>query len=127
MASDVTPERFLAGTDSGVAVLRWVRRVLADGGFEFTVSTSKSQVAFRRRRGFAYLWLPGQYLRRPNADVVLSLALGRELASSRFKEITHSAPALWMHHLEVKSVDELDDEIAAWLREAAEAAGPATR
>lgn len=127
MASDVTAERFLAGTDSGVAVFRWVRRVLADGGFDFTVSTTKSQVAFRRRRGFAYLWLPGQYLRRPNAEVVLSLALSRELASSRFKEITRSAPALWMHHLEVDSVGELDDEIAAWLREAAEAAGPATR
>ena len=127
MARDVTPEQFLAGTDSGVAVFRWVRRVLADGGFDFTVSTSKSQVAFRRRRGFAYLWLPGQYLRRPNAVVVLSIALGRELPSSRFKEMTRSAPAIWMHHLEVNSVDELDDEIAAWLRESAETAGPATR
>jgi hypothetical protein len=32
-----------------------------------------------------------------------------------------------MHHLEIHSLDELDDEIAAWLREAAEAAGPAIR
>lgn len=127
MASDVTPEEFLAGTDSGIAVFRWAQSVLADGGFDFTVSTSKSQVAFGRRRGFAYLWLPGRYLRRPNVDVVLSLALSRELTSGRFKEITRSAPAIWMHHLEIHSIDELDDEIAAWLREAAEAAGPAIR
>jgi hypothetical protein len=127
MSSDVTPEQFLAGTDSGVAAFGWVQSVLADGGFDFTVSTSKSQVAFRRRRGFAYLWLPGQYLRRPNVDVVLSLALTRQVPSGRFKEITRSAPAMWMHHLEVHSVAELDDEIAAWLTEAAEAAGPPTR
>jgi hypothetical protein len=127
MSSDVTPEQFLAGTDSGLAIYRWVQSVLADGGFDFTVNTSKSQVAFRRRRGFAYLWLPGRYLRRPNVDVVLSLALGRELPSGRFKEITRSAPAIWMHHLEVHSVADLDDEMAAWLSEAAEAAGLPTR
>jgi hypothetical protein len=127
MSSDVTPEQFLGETDSGLAVYRWVQSVLADGGFDFTVTTSKSQVAFRRRRGFAYLWLPGKYLRRPNVDVVLSLALSRELRSGRFKEITRSAPAIWMHHLEVHSVAELDDEMAAWLSEAAEAAGLPTR
>jgi hypothetical protein len=127
MSSDVTPEQFLGETDSGLAVYRWVQSVLADGGFDFTVTTSKSQVAFRRRRGFAYLWLPGKYLRRPNVDVVLSLALSRELPSGRFKEITRSAPAIWMHHLEVHSVAELDDEMAAWLSEAAEAAGLPTR
>ena len=83
MSSDVTPEQFLGEADSGLAVYRWVQSVLAEGGFDFTVNTSKSQVAFRRRRGFAYLWLPGQYLRHPNVDVVLSLALGRELPSGR--------------------------------------------
>jgi hypothetical protein len=127
MASDVTPEEFFAGTDSGVAAFHWVQSVLADGGFDYTVRTSKSQVAFGRRRGFAYLWLPGRYLRRPNVDVVLSLALSRELTSGRFKETSRSAPAIWMHHFEIHSIAELDDEIAAWLREAAEAAGLPTR
>ena len=127
MANDVTPEQFLAGTSLGVATFRWVHNVLSDGGFDFAVDTSKSQVAFRRRRGFAYLWLPGQYLRRPHADVVLSMALSRKLPSNRFKEITHAAPAIWMHHLEINSAADLDDEIAAWLEEAAETAGPATR
>jgi hypothetical protein len=127
VASDVTPEEFFAGTDSGVATFHWVQSVLAEGGFDFTVSTSKSQVVFRRRRGFAYLWLPGRYLRRPNVDVVLSLALSRELPADRFKEITRSAPAIWMHHFEIHSMAELNDEMAAWLREAAEAAGLPTR
>lgn len=36
----------------------------------FDVRTTKSQIAFWRKRGFAYLWLPGQYLSNADADVV---------------------------------------------------------
>ena len=49
---------------------------------------SRSQVAFRRRRGFAYLWRPAQYV-RSDVPAVLSLALPRELVSDRFKEVVH--------------------------------------
>ena len=87
------------------------------------VRVSKSQVAFRRRRGFAYLWLPGQYLTHPAAEVVLSIPLGRHDGSPRWKEVAHPSPTAWMHHLEVRSPGELDDEVAAWLREAWSAAG----
>ena len=41
------------------------------------VRTTKSQVAFRGRRAFAWLWRPGQYLAHPDAEIVLSLALAR--------------------------------------------------
>ena len=75
-------------------------------------------MAFRRRRGFAYLWLPGQHLSHPGAEVVLSIALGRAVGSPRFKEVAHPAPGQWMHHLELRSGDDLDDEVAGWLREA---------
>ena len=88
----------------------------------FEVRFSKSQVAFRCTRGFAYLWMPGQYLRHPGSEVVLSIALGRHDPSSHFKEVAHVAPAQWMHHLEIHEVGNLNDEVAAWLREAAERA-----
>jgi hypothetical protein len=87
-----------------------------------TVRVSKSQVAFRRRRGFAYVWMPGMYLAQPAAEVVLSIALDRELASSRFKEVVHPSPRVWMHHLEIRSLDDLDDEVLGWLRAAFESA-----
>ena len=90
------------------------------GGAE--VRTTKSQVAFRRRRGFAYLWLPGRYLAHPGADVVLSVVLGRHDPSPRWKEVVHPAAAHWMHHLEIHDAAEIDDEVAAWLREAADRA-----
>jgi hypothetical protein len=113
---------FLAGHPVASTVFDRVRAVLeAAGGCE--VKVSKSQVTFRRRRGFAYLWLPGQYLRRPGADVVLSIALDRHDHSRRWKEVVHPATAHWMHHLEVHDPADIDDEVEDWLREAAEEAG----
>jgi hypothetical protein len=112
-----TPQEFLAGHPLAQAVFD---RVTALCPAEIRVS--KSQIALRCKRGFAYLWLPGQYLRKPGAEVVLSIALGRRDPSPRFKEVTHPFPKHWMHHLEVHAVNEIDDEVAAWLHEAAERA-----
>lgn len=84
---------------------------------------SKSQVAFRRRRGFSYLWMPGRHLARPDEEVVLSIVLGRHDPSPRFKEVVQVAPTHWMHHLEIHDPGDLDDEVVQWLREAADRAG----
>jgi hypothetical protein len=54
--------------------------------------------------------------------VVLSVALGRRDASPRFKEVVQPSPTHWMHHLEVDGPDDIDDEVVAWLAEAAERA-----
>jgi hypothetical protein len=113
------PLDLLEGHPTGVAVYERVRTRLADLG-PFEVRTSKSQIAFRRTRGFAYLWLPGRYLTNPDAEIVLSIALGRHDHSERFKEVVHPAAHHWMHHLELSGPEEVDDEVVEWLREAAE-------
>jgi hypothetical protein len=112
-----SPQEFFAGHPLALEVYERVRSVLTTMG-SFEVRVSKSQVAFRRRRGFAYLWLPGQYLSAPSAEVVLSIALGRHHPSRRFKEVAHPARQQWMHHLEVRNVGELDRDVEWWLREA---------
>ena len=113
---------FFAGHPTAQAVCDRVRSVLAEAG-GCSVRVGRSQVAFRRRRGFAYLWLPGQYLARPTAEVVLTVALGRHDPSPRWKQVVHPARAHWMHHLEVHDPADVDEEVAGWLREAAERAG----
>lgn len=118
-----TAAEFFAGSPLGHAVLVRVREVVDSlGGAEERVS--RSQVAFRRDRGFAYLWSPGRYVRHPSAEVVLSLVLGRADPSPRFLEVVHPAPAHWLHHLGVAGAAEIDDEVVGWLAEAAERAGP---
>lgn len=114
----------LAGSSLALGALHRVREVLVASHPDVTERVGRSQVAFRRARGFAYLWRPGQYLRHPAAEVVLSLGLPHRLESPRFKEVVHPAPSTWMHHLELSSVDDVDGEVVGWLRRAADAAGP---
>lgn len=106
----------LTASRTGAAVLRRVRsEVQKLGGAEERATTS--QVAFHRRRGFAYLWVPGQYV-TSDVPVVVSLALPTEVRSPRFKEVVQPSGGVWMHHLEVRKVGELDAEFREWLARA---------
>jgi hypothetical protein len=111
----IDPETFFEGSELGRAVYGWARKVVPDA----EVRVTRSQVALRRRRGFAWLWRPTMYLGRRGAEVVFSMALPREDPAPRWKEVVHPSRGTWMHHLEVANVDELDDQVAEWLLEAA--------
>jgi hypothetical protein len=115
------PSEYFAGSPLGLAVHHRLLAVL--GPYRVQVRSSRSQVAYRRRRAFAWLWFAGRYLAHPSAELVLSVALGRHDPSPRFKEVAHPSRAHWFHHLEVGSAEDLDEEVAGWLREAAERAG----
>lgn len=54
---------------------------------------------------------------------VLSIALPYQVASPRFKQVAHPSPTMWMHHLEIHHVDEIDDEVRGWLADAFDSAG----
>jgi hypothetical protein len=90
--------------------------ILAIGPAEIRVT--KSQVAFWRRRAFAWAWIPAKYLRRQSSPLVLTVSLRRMDASPRWKQIVEPSPGRFTHHLELYSTDDLDAEIHAWLQEA---------
>lgn len=114
--SSRSPEDLFAGFPEGLATCRASQEAVSTVG-EASMTVTKSQVAFRRRRGFAYVWRPGQYL---DSDIpaVLSIALPREVASTRFKEVAHPSTHVWMHHIELHKASELDDQVLGWLAEA---------
>jgi hypothetical protein len=115
------PGTLFAGSPAGLRILAAVRDAVGElGGAQ--VRTTRSQVAFRRRRGFAWLWRPGMYV-RSDVPAVLSIALPRRLASPRFKEVVRPSPRAWMHHLELSAPEQVDAEVRRWLREAFDAAG----
>jgi RimJ/RimL family protein N-acetyltransferase len=99
-----------------------LREVILQFG-EVKIRLGKSQVAFWRKRAFAWTWKPGQYLRGAHAPLVLTLGLRRRRPSSRWKKIVEPKPGRFTHHLELRSPAEIDDEVRAWLREAWELAG----
>jgi hypothetical protein len=110
------PNDLFDGHPTGLAIHDRVAEVVgALGDVESRVT--RSQVAFRHGRGFAFVWRPGQYV-RSEVPAVLSIALPREVSSPRFKEVVHPSPRVWMHHLELDDVSQVDDEVRGWLREA---------
>jgi hypothetical protein len=115
-------DAFFAGEDASGRLFQALRQAVeALGAVELRVS--KSQIAFRRRRAFAWVWMPGKYLRGRAAPLVLTLSLRQRDRSPRWKEIVEPYPGRYTHHLELYSVDDIDDEVGAWLREAWTAAG----
>jgi hypothetical protein len=109
-------EELFAGHPDSLAVHQAVRRAVdALGGADERVT--RSQVAWSRRRGFAYLWRPGQYV-TSTVPAVLSVALPREASSARVKQVAHPSARVWMHHVELRGPDEVDAEVVALVREA---------
>ena len=86
------------------------------------VRVTKSQVAFRRSKAFAWAWVPDRYLRSRHAPLVLTLSLTRRDSSQRWKEVVEPAPGRFTHHLELCAAHEIDDEVRGWLQEAWEVA-----
>lgn len=114
-------DSYFAGFDEARRLFDVLRRAVeVVGGGQLRVG--KSQVAFRRRRGFAWAWIPGKVLHGPVAPLVLTVALRRRDPSPRWKQVVEPYPGRFTHHLELHAVADVDDQVAAWLREAWEAA-----
>jgi hypothetical protein len=98
-----------------------VLRTLKEVG-DFDTRISKSQIAFSRKRGFAWVWRPKQYLKR-GAPLVLSIALPKRNRSKPWKEIIEPVPGRFMHHLELHNAGDVDRQVAGWMKAAWEEAG----
>lgn len=120
-------DEFFAGYDESRRVFDALRAAIealeteASGVVE--VRVTKSQVAFRRRKAFAWAWVPDRYLGGGHAPLVLTLSFAERDGSPRWKQIVEPAPGRFTHHLELWSEREIDDEVRGWLQAAWEAAG----
>lgn len=118
----MTPEEFFSDKPLAYRLFSLVRREVEAMG-DASLRVTKSQIAFRRRRGFAWVWMPGQYLRGKTAPLVLTLSLPGRDPSSRWKEVVEPAPGRYTHHVELYDPADIDEEIVGWLRQAWENAG----
>jgi hypothetical protein len=117
----MTPDEFFAGKALPNTLFGLIVQAVGSIG-PATLRVSKSQIALRRRRAFAWVWMPDRYLRRPAAPLVLSVSLPGRDESSRWKQVGEPYPGRFMHHLELYDPAEIDDEVRIWLRQAWEAA-----
>lgn len=117
------PDEFFAGHDQAKLLYLAVRDAVERLG-DAEIRVTKSQIAFRRRRAFAWVWRPEAHLRRTGlAPLVLSISLCRRDDSPRWKEVVEPAPGRFMHHLEVREPAEIDEPVQGWLQEAWNEAG----
>ena len=115
-------DEFFADYQESQALFEAVlKEINALGATEMRVS--KSQIAFRRKRAFAWVWVPGKYLRRKTPPLVLTLSFRSRSTSPRWKEIVEPYPGRFTHHLELYSTQDMDDEVRGWLRDAWQVAG----
>lgn len=113
----MTLDEFFEGQEAPRELFETLHGVIsAIGSAELRVT--KSQIAFRRRKAFAWVWMPGKYLRGKPAPLVLTLSLRSRDASPRWKEIVEPSPGRFTHHLELYTIDDIDDQVRGWLREA---------
>lgn len=124
MADDLNRalERFFDDRPEARAIFDVARDAIATLGTA-ELQVTKSQIAFRHGRGFAWAWTPDRYLRGETAPLVLSISLNRADTSPRWKEVVEVPGNHWMHHLELGDASDIDDEVRRWLREAWDLAG----
>jgi hypothetical protein len=117
-----TVEEFFIGQDRAQQLFETLRSAVETMGTT-ELRVTRSQIAFYRRKAFAWVWMPGKYLRGKSAPLVLTLVFRAKNTSPRWKETVEPAPGRLTHHLELYTIHDIDDEVRAWLREAWLAAG----
>lgn len=121
MADPMTVDEFFSGREESRRIFDTLHSTIDLLG-PAEVRVTKSQVAFRRNKTFAWAWAPDMYLHGGHAPLVLTLSFPRRDDSPCWKEIVEPAPGRFTHHLELYSDSDIDGEVRRWLREAWERA-----
>jgi hypothetical protein len=104
-------DHLLGKPERSVTLYRAFVELVAACG-DYTVSPSKTTITFKgARRGFAGA-------RPDNHGLVGYLDLQRQVADLRIKSVSPYTKRLFVHHYRISEQAELDDEFAAWVREA---------
>ena len=96
-------------------------RVLAEID-NVAVKVQKTQISFSNKHNFAFVsLLPVRKAKeRPDTYITVSFGLRYEKESPRIDVASEPYPNRWTHHMLVASVEEVDDELMGWIKEAAE-------
>ena len=89
---------------------------------DVNVKAQKTQITFYNRHNFAFVSvLPVRKAKeRPKVYITVTFGLSYQKVSPRIDVATEPYPNRWTHHVLVASMEEIDDELLGWLKEAAE-------
>ena len=86
------------------------------------IKVSKTQISFSNKRGFAFIsFNPCRKAKdRPDVWITVTFGLSYRKDSPRIDAATEPYPNRWTHHVMVGCVEEIDEELMDWIKEAAE-------
>ncbi len=86
------------------------------------IKVQKTQISFYNRHLFACVSFARIRKKKDFPPVWLTVTFGLEhkLESPRIEIATEPYPNRWTHHLLISDEEEIDDELMAWVREAAD-------
>jgi hypothetical protein len=116
-SAEIPLEQYFDGAPEARALFDLAREKIESVG-ESTMRATKSQVAFRRRLAFAWLWMPGRYATGKHPPLELTVGLLREDTTTLWKQVVETKPGHFMHHLDLETGDEIDAAVLGALREA---------
>ena len=84
------------------------------------IKVQKTQITFSNKRNFAFVsFLPVRKAgERPDIYITVTFGLGYRKESPRIDAATEPYPNRWTHHMLISQVDEVDDELLGWIKEA---------
>ena len=98
----------------------FAQRLFAEIG-NVTVKVQKTQISFSSRHNFAFVsFLPARKAKdRPETYITVTFGLRYKKESPRIDAASEPYPNRWTHHMLISSVEEIDDELMGWIKEAA--------
>ena len=98
----------------------FAKRLLAEVD-NVTIKVRKTQISFSNKYNFAFVsLLPVRKAKeRPETWITVTFGLRYKKESPRIDVASEPYPNRWTHHMLISSVDEIDDELMGWIKEAA--------
>ena len=89
------------------------------------IEVKKTQISFFSKHMFAAVsFTPVRKAKdRPDPFLTITFGLPRRVESTRINAAAEPRPGRWTHHVMIGTGEEIDDELLAWIREAAGFAG----
>lgn len=85
------------------------------------IKVQKSQISFYNQHMFACVSFARVRKKKdcPFPYIVVTFGLDHRVESPRIEIATEPYPNRWTHHILISNVDEIDEELLSWIREAA--------
>lgn len=104
--------RFLKGKPPDLIALFDTFREMVESCGPVTIAPAKTRIGFQARMVFAAVNRLGRNGMRCH------LIFARRIEHSRFTRIDELGPRSFVNHFKITSLDELDDQVSEWLKEA---------